>query len=143
MAIIRWRDPFSDPFFRMPVWRDFIEEWDAAASPVAVDLYETDDEVVLKTPLAGVKPEDVDISVEGDTVTIRGESKEEREEKGKKRNYYFREVRYGRVGRNIRLPAEVEADKARADFEDGMLRLTIPKAAKAKPKKVKVKAKKG
>lgn len=141
MAIIRWRDPFREPFFRMSGWPDIFEEWEAAASPLAVDLYETDDEVTLKTPLAGVKPEDVDISIEGDTVTIHGESKEEKEEKDKKRNYYFREVRYGKVGRNIRLPADVEADKAKADFEDGMLKLTIPKAAKAKPKKVKVKAK--
>ena len=141
MAIVKW-DPFRDPFFRMPVWREFFEDLDTTASAVAVDVYETDDEVVVKMPLPGVKPEDVDISIEGDTVTIHGESKEEKEEKDKKRNYYFREVRYGKVGRNIRLPADVQADKAEAVFENGMLTLTIPKAEQAKPRKVKVKTKK-
>ena len=104
-----------------------------------VDLLETNDEVVVKASLPGVKPEDIDISVTGQVLTLKGESKEEHEEKAQ--NFYRRERRHGTFVRQFTLPAEVDANKAAADFEHGVLRLTLPKADTAKPKTIKVDAK--
>lgn len=137
MAIIRW-----SPFLRMPrLWEE--EDWEDAfdlGQGLAVDMYETKDDVVIKTDLPGLKPEEVDITVSGDMVTIRGEKKEEEEEKTK--TYLRRERRYERYARSVSLPAAVKADKAEAKFEDGALTLTLPKAEEAKPKTIKIKAKK-
>lgn len=104
-----------------------------------VDLYETNDEVVVKASLPGVKPEDVEISVTGDTLTIKGEHKEEHEEKNA--NYYRREHRYGAYQRALTLPAKVDADKADASFENGVLHLRLPKVPEVRPKTIPVKAK--
>jgi HSP20 family protein len=103
-----------------------------------LDLYETDNEVVVEASLPGVKPEDVDITISGDTLAIRGETKREEEEKDEKRNYYRRETWYGTVARAITLPTQIDGDKAEATFEHGVLKLRIPKAESAKPKTIKV-----
>jgi HSP20 family protein len=105
----------------------------------AVDLYQTDDEVVVKTSLPGMKAEDVQISVTGDLLTIQGEFKEKEEKKEKA--YHPREQRFGSLERTLSLPTEVVADKAKADFEDGVLTITLPKAEKVKTKTITVKAK--
>jgi len=104
-----------------------------------VDLLETGDEIVVKASLPGVKPEDIDISVTGQVLTLKGESKDEKEEKAE--NYYRRERRHGTFVRQFSLPSEVDSDKASATFEHGVLRLTLPKADAAKPKTIKVEAK--
>lgn len=104
-----------------------------------VDLYETENDVVIKASLPGVKPEDIDISVTGDHLTLKAESKQETEEKGQ--NWYRRERRSGSFVRQFQLPTEVQADKAAADFEHGVLKLTLPKAEAVKPKTIKVEAK--
>jgi HSP20 family protein len=104
-----------------------------------VDLFETEDEIVLKASLPGVKPEDIDISVTGDHLTLKAESKEETESKGQ--NWYRRERRSGSFVRQFQLPSEVDSAKAAANFEDGVLRLTLPKAETVKPKTIKVEAK--
>ena len=104
-----------------------------------IDLYETADEVVVKASLPGVKAEDIDISVTGQVLTLRGESKEEHEEKSQ--NYYRRERRSGTFLRQISLPTEVDSAKAQASFEDGVLKLRLPKVEAVKPKTIKVKAK--
>ena len=106
---------------------------------LALDMYETDNDVVIKAALPGVKPEDIQISVVGNTLTIKGEVKEE--EEVEERNYIRRERRYGKFARSVALPGEVEADKAKAEFENGILTLTIPKAEEAKPKTIEVKVK--
>jgi HSP20 family protein len=103
-----------------------------------VDVFETGDEVVVKASLPGVKPEDIDIQVHGDVLTIRGETKEEKEERAQ--NWYRHERRYGAAMRQITLPSEVSAEKAQATFEDGVLRLALPKTESAKPKQIKVQA---
>ncbi|HXK33468.1 MAG TPA: Hsp20/alpha crystallin family protein [Dehalococcoidia bacterium] len=103
-----------------------------------VDLYETNDEVVVKASLPGVKPEDIDISVTGQVLTLKGESKEEHEEKAQ--NYYRRERRSGSFVRQLQLPTDVEPDRAEAVFEHGVLRLTLPKAEAVKPRTIKVQA---
>ena len=103
-----------------------------------VDLYETGDEVVVKASLPGVKPEDIDVSVVGNILTLKGESKEEHEEQAQ--NYYRRERRSGTFVRQLQLPSEVDSDKANATFEHGVLRLSLPKAESMKPKQIKVNA---
>ncbi|MBN1438609.1 MAG: Hsp20/alpha crystallin family protein [Anaerolineales bacterium] len=113
--------------------------WDVASVPT-MDLYQTADEIVLKMGLPGVKPEDIQISVANGVLTIRGEVKEEKEEK--ERAYHLRERRCGSFSRSVSLPSNVSADKSTADFEDGVLTLTLPKAEEAKAKTITVKAKK-
>jgi HSP20 family protein len=109
------------------------------AGTLAVDMYETDDDVVVKASVPGIDPEDLDISITGDTLTIKGESKAE--EEVEEENYIYRERRYGAFSRSMTIPTSVEADKADAQFEDGVLTLRLPKAEEVKPKAIKVKAK--
>ena len=103
-----------------------------------LDVYETEDGLVVKASLAGVKREDVDVSIAGDTLSIKGEFKSE--EETKKPSYYRQERCYGSFHRALTLPTEVEADKAEAVFEHGVLTLTMPKAEAVKPKTIQVKA---
>ncbi len=105
----------------------------------AVDMYQTDEDVVVKTAIPGIKPEDVQISVTGDTLTIKGELKEKNDNKQKA--YQIREQRWGTFERTLSLPTDVKADKATADFENGVLTITLPKAEEVKPKTITVKAK--
>lgn len=128
-------------------WPNVWEELDrltglsmANDSTLAVDVYETANEVVVKMPVAGIKPDDLDISVTGDTVTVRGETRSEDQDEDNKRNYYYREVRYGSFARSVTLPAPVQSDKAEAKTEHGVLTLTLPKAEEAKPRSIKVKS---
>ena len=104
----------------------------------AVDMYQTADEVVLKATLPGLKPEDIQISVTGEALTLRGEFKA-REEK-KEATYHVREQRQGAFERVLMLPTEVQTDKARADFENGILTITLPKAEAVKPKLIAIQA---
>lgn len=103
---------------------------------LAVDVYETNENVVVKSAVPGVKAEDLDISIVGDTLTIKGEFKAE--EGVEEKNYIRRERRYGSFCRTLSLPTSVDADKATAEFEDGVLTLNIPKAETVKPKTVQV-----
>ena len=105
----------------------------------AVDLYQTDDEVVVKASLPGMKSDDVQISITGDMLTLKGEFKQNDEKKEKA--YHLREQRYGAFERTFALPTEVTADKAKAEFENGILTITLPKAEEVKPKMITVKAK--
>ena len=103
----------------------------------SVDVVETDDTVVVKAELPGMEPKDVDISVSGDKLTIKGERKAEKEEKGK--TFYRMERCYGSFCRTIELPASVEADKAKADYKNGVLEITLPKTEQVKAKKIPIK----
>ncbi len=107
-------------------------------SDIPLDVYQTANEVVIKASLPGFKPEEVDISVTGDTVTIKGEHKEEKETR--EENYLLQERHYGSFSRSITVPVEIKSEKAEASFEDGVLKLTLPKAEAVKPKQIKVKA---
>lgn len=109
------------------------------AGTLAVDMYETDEAVVVKTAAPGVDPDDIDISITGDTLTIKGETRVD--EEVEEDNYLYRERRYGAFSRSLRIPVAVEPGKAEAEFEDGMLTLTLPKAEEVKPKAIKVKPK--
>lgn len=123
---------FDDAFTRPLTVRD---GWSAPA----VDMYQTDDEVVVKVSIPGFKAEDVQINVTGDILTLRGEVKQEDEKKDKA--WHIREQRWGSFERSLALPTEVIADKAKAEFENGILSITLPKAEEVKPKTIAVKAK--
>ncbi len=105
---------------------------------VPVDIYTTDENVVILAALPGLRPEDVDVTFEGNTLTIRGEFAQPTEENI---NWHLQERYYGPFERTIRLNIPVDWDKAEAHFENGLLRLVIPKAEEIRPRKIKVKAK--
>ncbi len=138
MAIIRWdplRDIWSvrDDMERMlqtPFWfnRDVMErDWAPAC-----DIHETDNEIVVDCELPGVDPDAVDVSIEGDTMTIRGERTMSKDVSEK--DYHRIERSYGTFVRILQLPADVVTDKALASYDNGMLRVTVPKMAIVKPK---------
>lgn len=102
----------------------------------SVDVFEDDDNVVVKAELPGVNKDDLDVNVEENTITISGEKK--KEEKKEEKDYYRIERSYGSFKRSFSLPAEVESAKAKARFKDGVLEVTIPKSEKAKKKQIKV-----
>ena len=104
-----------------------------------VDMYQTEDEIVVKATLPGLEPEDLDIQITGDLLTLRGEIKHEAEKEGAR--YHLREHHYQSFSRSLTLPAAVEADKSSAEMKNGILILTLPKAEEAKPKVISVKAK--
>jgi len=147
MSIVRWepfremtslRDAmdrlFEDSFVRAPRLWPRIGEWE-----LPIDMHQTASDVVVKASLPGFKPEEVDISITGDTRTIKGAHKEEQEVK--EENYLYKERHYGTFSRSVLIPVQVKSDKAEAVFEDGVLTLTLPKAEEVKPKQIKVKAK--
>lgn len=105
----------------------------------AVDMYQTDNEVVVKAALPGIKADEVQINVTGEVLTLKGEIKQENESKEKA--YHIREQRWGAFERSLVLPTEVVADKAKADFENGVLTITLPKAEEVKPKTISIKTK--
>lgn len=102
----------------------------------AVDMYEDKDNIVIETQLGGIDPEKVDISIENNVLSIKGESEKKSEVEDK--NYYRKEIRRGSFYRSIPLPTKVDGDKASAVNEDGILKITIPKAAEIKPKTIKI-----
>ncbi|MCC6501393.1 MAG: Hsp20/alpha crystallin family protein [Anaerolineales bacterium] len=108
-------------------------------SAPAVDMYQTDNEVVVKASIPGFKAEDVQINVTGEILTLRGEVKHEEEKQDKA--WHLREQRWGSFERALALPTDVVADKAKAEFENGILTITLPKAEEVKPKTITVKAK--
>lgn len=105
----------------------------------ALDLYQTNDDVVLKAALPGIKPEDVQITVTSDVLTLRGETRQEND--AEEAAYQIRERRFGLFERSVMLPTEVQTEKARADFENGVLTISLPKAEAVKPKTVTIKPK--
>ncbi len=111
----------------------------SAAFAPAIDLYQTENDIVVKAAVPGMKPEDVQINVTGDLLTIKGEMRESNESKDK--SYQIREQHWGALERTIQLPTLITAEKAKADFENGILTITLPKAEEVKPKTITVKAK--
>ncbi len=135
MSIIRWSpawDPFEEMINNLPAMRGRSQVF----AP-AMDVYDKKDAVVVETSLAGVKPEEVEVSVENRILTVQGESKKEHEVDEK--NYYRKEVRSGSFYRQVALPAAVKEDKVSAEFKNGVLTITCPKASAVKAKKINVK----
>ena len=102
----------------------------------AVELFETEGDVVFRAEMPGIDPKQVGVTVTEDTLTVKGEARTEQEQKG--RNYYRRELRYGSFERAVGLPASVQADQAKATFRHGILEVRIPKAERGRAKSIKV-----
>jgi HSP20 family protein len=143
--ITRW-DPFAEVeslrhtmnhlFGETRPWRGFDNGSSDAYFPL--DLFETHDEVVVRASLPGVTPDDIDISLTGQVLTLKGQSREDTDDKAE--NYYRRERKHGTFVRQLTLPAEVDSAKAEATFEHGVLRLALPKAESMKPRTIRVKS---
>ncbi|PIR74341.1 MAG: molecular chaperone [Candidatus Magasanikbacteria bacterium CG10_big_fil_rev_8_21_14_0_10_47_10] len=137
MALVQW-DPFremEEMLSRFPS-QGRGTTLSSAFTP-AVDIYEEGNNLIVRTPLAGVNPKDVEVNVENGLLTIKGEDKSEHEVDEK--NYYRKEVRTGSFFRKIALPIAVDEEKVQAEFEDGILKVTAPKKADSPAKKVNVK----
>ncbi|MDI7276515.1 MAG: Hsp20/alpha crystallin family protein [Anaerolineae bacterium] len=146
MSITRW-EPFSELMsLRDAMDRLFEESFVRpgrllglpAAGTVPVDMYQQDNNLIVKAAIPGVRPEDIDVSVVGSTLTIKGETKEEKEVK--EENVIRRERRFGAFSRSVTLPSPVDPNKASASYEHGILTLTLPVAEEARPKEIKVQA---
>ena len=145
MTLVRW-EPFNelrrmeDALDRM--WGGFFrptrylrlrdEEW-----ALPLDIYQTEDSVVVKAPVHGIRPEDVEVTIDGNTLTVRGESKAS--EEVKEEDYILREQRHGTFCRSVTLPAGLDTHKAEATYEDGVLTLAIPRREEARPRSITVK----
>lgn len=147
--IIRW-DPFDElrqmrqlmnrlvPF--APVRRDEVE-FGGLDEALPVDIYEKDNAVVVKTALPGVDPNDIDVNVTDGVLHIRAETKAEQDVSDA--DYHRREYRYGRFSRSFRLPPNLDASKATAEYQHGMLRLTFPRLDQDKSRSIKLQVQPG
>jgi len=142
MSLIKWT-----PFF--PEFDDMEKNFDSMLPVVrgnqfgftpAVDMYEDKDNIVVETQLGGIDPDKVDISIENNILTIKGES--EKKSEIDEKNYYRKEIRRGSFHRSIPLPTKVNGDAASAVNESGVLKITVPKASEVKPKTIKIQNKK-
>ncbi len=111
----------------------------AVSTMPAIDMYQNEDDLIVKAVLPGLSKDDVDISVTADVLTLRGEFKNNEDDNGA--SYHLREQRYGVFERSISLPTDVEVEKSKAVFENGILTITLPKAEAVKPKMISIKAK--
>ena len=143
MAIVRWR-PFRDlvsiqdemnrlfdDFFGRPLART---EWTEGVWSPTVDVSEDKDNMIIKAEMPGMKKEDVKISIQDNVLTLKGEKKQEKEEKDK--NYHRVERSYGSFCRSFQLPTSVKTDKIKANYRDGVLNITLPKTEEVKPKQI-------
>jgi HSP20 family protein len=137
----REMDRMMDDFFgrRMRPW--WPERWlrgggEEIAAP-AVDVYEEKDEIVLKAELPGMDKSDIEVNLSDSQLTLKGEKK--KEEKIEEENYFRSERSYGAFVRSVELPTEVQADKVKASFKNGILEVRLPKTEEAKTKEIKVK----
>ena len=147
MELVPWRpfgelgsfrkemDRFWDEFFgKRPVSRAFTEEW-----LPSVDISETKDKLLIKAELPGLEAKDVNVSISGDLLIIKGEKKKEEEEKDEHHHYVERYS--GSFQRVFQLPAGVKGDKVEATFDKGVLKITLPKVEEAKKKEIEIKVK--
>jgi HSP20 family protein len=147
MSITRW-DPWGDMIsLRDAMDRLMSESFvrarggeGAAGASLAVDIREEGDQFVVMAPVPGVRPDDVEITALGDTLRIRCERRESREEGGEDKRWILREQRFGSFERTVRLPTAVKADQANAEFADGILTIILPKAEHARERKIPVRA---
>ena len=123
-------DAFTHPLSARDGW---------SASTPAMDMYQTDDEIVVKASLPGIKADEVQINITGDVLTLKGEVKHEEEKNDKA--WHIREQRWGSFQRSVALPTNVVSDKAKAEFENGILVITLPKAEEVRPRTITINAK--
>ena len=130
-------DFWTRPWFGLGWPRRFRAFEDPGTRAPAVEIFEEKDDVVVKAELPGMKKEDLDLNISENLLTIKGEKK--KEEEVKEKGYYYSERSYGSFTRTVELPKEVQTDKVRASFKDGVLEIRVPKTEEAKRKEVKIK----
>jgi len=146
MDLVQWR-PFRE-VARLRnemdrLWDDYFGPGRRALQPLeeawlpAVDVAESPDKITVKAEIPGMEAKDIEISMVGDTLTIKGEKKAEREQK--EENYHLVERSYGSFSRAMKLPAMVEADKVEATYKNGVLTVVLPKKEEVKPKAIEIK----
>jgi HSP20 family protein len=145
MTITRWNpmremlrlrnefDRFFEDSFDLPGWRSS----ESFVGP-AVDIAETDDAYIVKASIPGIKPDDLDIAITGNSLTIKGQVNGE--ETIAKENYHLRERHYGAFARTVTLPASVDVESVEAAYEDGVLTLSAPKTEDVKRKRITIKS---
>jgi HSP20 family protein len=133
--LARWEREMEDMFGRLPAWP--WGERERGWVP-AVDMVDHKDEIILRADLPGLDEKAIEVTVQDGMLTIRGERKEETEEK--KEDYYYSERTYGVFARTLPLPAGVDADKVKATFKKGVLEVHLPKAKEAQGKRIEIKA---
>lgn len=111
-------------------------EDDDAEGQLAIDVYQTDSEIVIKSVIAGIQPEDLDITIGDDTVSIRGSRK--KDEQISNENYYYQECYWGSFSRSVILPVEIDRERAEASFKNGVLTICLPKLEKNRMKKIRI-----
>jgi HSP20 family protein len=137
MSLIQWKptiEPFED-FDR--ALNQFFNQSHQGFVP-SLDVYQDKDTVIVETPLPGVDPNKVNISIENDVLTIEGSS--EKKSEVEEKDYYRKEVRTGSFHRAVALPTSVDGEKASAEYKNGILKISIPKEERAKPKQIKISA---
>jgi HSP20 family protein len=113
------------------------EKWPEPEGELAIDMYQTDEELVIQSPIAGIKSEDLNLYLEGDILFIEGERKKPTEEKG---DYFLQECYWGKFSRKIVLPVEINPEKISATFRDGILTIRIQKISKERRRKILIKS---
>ncbi len=146
MDLVQWR-PFREVSRLRSemdrLWDEYFGSGRRALQPLeeawmpAVDISETSDKITVKAEIPGMEAKDIDISMVGDTLTIKGEKKAEREEKDE--NYHLVERTYGSFSRSMKLPAAVDPDKIEATYKNGVLTIVCPKKEEVKPKTIEIK----
>ena len=125
---------FDDAMVSSPGWDN------VSRMELAMDVSESDDAYTVKASIPGVSPDDIDITYNANTLTIKGELKEEKEVQ--EARYHLRERRFGSFSRSINLPSTIDASGIQANYEKGVLTLSLPKAEEAKPKRIEIKTQK-
>jgi HSP20 family protein len=141
MSLIRW-DPFRD-FNALPLrfgapFKNWGTPTEATAWNPAVDIFETDNHVVIQAELPGINANNIEVNLENNVLTLKGERKFEKEAKDE--NYYRVEREYGTFLRSFLLPRAVDAEKVSAEYKDGILKILLPKREETKPKSIRVAA---
>lgn len=138
------RSPFANLLPRS-LFGDFFDQYLTDANGdltqlmnVSMDVAETDQAFEVKVDLPGIKPEEVDIQIDNNTLTIRGQRSEESEEKDEKKHFHRVERYSGSFSRSVVLPASINEDETAAEFRDGVLKIIVPKTEDAKPRKIKI-----
>lgn len=145
MSLIKW-NPFLNDSFAFDDMDNMFSEMRPAVRgsqfgfTPALDMYEDKQNIIVETQLAGIDPEKVSISIENDVLCIKGES--ERKSEVEEKNYYRKEIRRGSFYRSVPLPTKVDGEKASAVTEEGILKISIPKAPEVQPKNIKIQTKK-
>ncbi len=137
LTVLRPSNIFSDDF----VDSFFTPRFDWSTDQQDLEMYEDDDEVVVKLAVPGFQEKDLDIDIEDNMLTINGTISEEKEEEDKKKKYYYKGIRKESFSRSVTLPSRIKSDKADAEIKQGVLEIHIPKAEESKASKIMIKGK--